>query len=221
MLLYKAVHSKAARFCKRDSKPWCFGTAHFTSGVYSINQNQKQCFLSKSLQTHHARCAPDVSWGPVSWSNQHLQRAILPRLNIVCEVLMLMMTNESYIRRNQPLKTHEDLMYQSTRIKVNDYRIFVFGWTISLTLWLSWFFFCYTCKENSRLTTQQAFPRSAIFTWILSAFSGSRGLSSRFPAAFLAAVKQKQEKDHFRVNNTHILGRLLWGSVCLLIYNAL
>lgn len=102
-------------------------------------------------------------------------------------------------------------------------------WWQNLRFWVDYpfnslielFFFCYTCKENSRLTTQQALPRSAIFTWILSAFSGSRGLSSRFPAAILAAVQQKHEKDGFRVNNAHNLDWLLWGSVCLLIYKAL
>lgn len=44
-------------------------------------------------------------------------------------------------------------------------------------------------QQNVRLTTQHALPRSAIFTWILSAFRGSRGLTSRFPAAILAAVQ--------------------------------
>lgn len=37
--------------------------------------------------------------------------------------------------------------------------------------------------EKTKLTTQQAFPRSAIFTLSLSAFLGSRGLRRKFPAA--------------------------------------
>lgn len=36
--------------------------------------------------------------------------------------------------------------------------------------------------KDCKLTTQQAFPRSAIFTLSLSAFLGSRGLRRKFPA---------------------------------------
>lgn len=47
------------------------------------------------------------------------------------------------------------------------------------------------------LTTQQAFPKSAILTLILSAFIGSRGLTSRDPAVSLPTVdKGKETKRH-------------------------
>lgn len=42
---------------------------------------------------------------------------------------------------------------------------------------------------SRRLTTQQAFPKSAILTLILSELSGSRGLTNRDPAASLPKTK--------------------------------
>ena len=46
------------------------------------------------------------------------------------------------------------------------------------------------------LTTQQAFPKSAILTLIWSALSGSRGLTSRDPAVSLpTSEKRERESD--------------------------
>lgn len=38
---------------------------------------------------YHACCAPDVSWGPILGTNQHLHGPVLPSLNILSEVLVL------------------------------------------------------------------------------------------------------------------------------------
>jgi hypothetical protein len=39
--------------------------------------------------TYHACCAPDVSWGPILGTDQHLHGPVLPSLNILSEVLVL------------------------------------------------------------------------------------------------------------------------------------
>lgn len=51
------------------------------------------------------------------------------------------------------------------------------------------------------LTTQQAFPKSAILTLMLSALSGSRGLTSRDPAVGLPITEQ--ERDTEPINEKH------------------
>lgn len=38
---------------------------------------------------YHACCAPDVSWGAILSTNQHLHSPVLPSLNILSEVLVL------------------------------------------------------------------------------------------------------------------------------------
>lgn len=38
---------------------------------------------------YHACCAPDVSWGPILSTNQHLHGPVLPSLNVLGEVLVL------------------------------------------------------------------------------------------------------------------------------------
>lgn len=38
--------------------------------------------------TYHACCAPDVSWGPILGTDQHLHGPVLPSLNILSEVLV-------------------------------------------------------------------------------------------------------------------------------------
>lgn len=38
---------------------------------------------------YHACCAPDVSWGAILSTNQHLHCPVLPSLNILSEVLVL------------------------------------------------------------------------------------------------------------------------------------
>ena len=40
-------------------------------------------------QTYHARCAPDVSWGPILCADQHLHSPVLPCLDVLGEVLVL------------------------------------------------------------------------------------------------------------------------------------
>lgn len=42
-----------------------------------------------TAQAYHARCAPDVGWGPILGTNQHLQGPVLPRLYVLSEVLVL------------------------------------------------------------------------------------------------------------------------------------
>lgn len=44
-------------------------------------------------RTHHAGCAPDVSRGVVPWAYQHLQGAVLPRLDVLSEMLVLKTRN--------------------------------------------------------------------------------------------------------------------------------
>ena len=41
------------------------------------------------MWTHHAGCAPDVGGGGVAGAHQHLQGAVLPGLDVVCEVFGL------------------------------------------------------------------------------------------------------------------------------------
>lgn len=42
-----------------------------------------------AAQAYHACCAPDVSWGPILSTNQHLQGPVLPRLYVLSEVFVL------------------------------------------------------------------------------------------------------------------------------------
>lgn len=56
------------------------------------------------------------------------------------------------------------------------------------------------------LTTQQAFPKSAILTLMLSALSGSRGLTSRDPAVGLPTTEQNErqgEKEESTDEKSH------------------
>lgn len=53
-----------------------------------------------------------------------------------------------------------------------------------------------TLRSLAVLTTQQAFPKSAILTLILSELSGSRGLTSRAPAVSLPTAEPR-EKETF------------------------
>lgn len=46
-------------------------------------------------------------------------------------------------------------------------------------------------NDGELLTTQQAFPKSAILTLIFSALTGSRGLTSRDPAVNLSTTEQE------------------------------
>lgn len=38
---------------------------------------------------YHACCAPDVSWGAILSTNQHLHCPVLPSLNVLSEVFVL------------------------------------------------------------------------------------------------------------------------------------
>lgn len=45
--------------------------------------------LVGAARAYHARRAPDVGWGPVLSADQHLHGPVLPRLDVLSEVLVL------------------------------------------------------------------------------------------------------------------------------------
>lgn len=42
-----------------------------------------------AAQAYHACCTPDVGWGPILGTNQHLQGPVLSRLYVLSEVFVL------------------------------------------------------------------------------------------------------------------------------------
>lgn len=102
---------------------------------------------------YHAGDAPDVSRRSILCSNQNLQGTVLSCLNVLSEMLVL------GGRKQRGWNGQCDWLFVQKEVVIK---------------WV---------REHRRsLTTQQAFPKSAIFTRSLLAFCGSRGLRMKSDA---------------------------------------
>lgn len=124
--------------------------------------------------SYHTGRAPDVGGGAVTGSDQNLDGPVLTSLDVFREVLMLEENTLHY-----PGGHGHHKIQRSSKTWSGPTRR----------------------RKRSPLTTQQAFPRSAIFTLILSAFRGSRGFTSRSAARVLAGMANSRQ--------------LVWAELCV------
>lgn len=156
----------------------------FTSTTV-YRQNAADDYEIQHRLSHHAGCAPYVGRRAVSGADEHLQGPVLPCLDVFGKVLVL---KAKHRENNHCIQWAS---HQQTE-----------RWVSILGVW--WHWMCLWLRVPNQeiprvirrlLTTQQAFPKSAILTLMLSALSGSRGLTSRDPAVGLPIAGPKRERE--------------------------
>lgn len=124
---------------------------------------------------YHAGGAPDICGGTVSSSHQHLERTILPSLDVICEMFVL-----------------------QGKSKVTACILHVLLFKLGQRALTKKNFQSSWMRGRNTLTTQQALPKSAILTCSLSALRGSRGFTNKLTAPVNDRIAEGDIKEERR-----------------------